>query len=366
MKEMKPVWVDDGHVRGYEIVQSSQQDAPLVSVIIAVYNMFEKGYLPDLLASLCGQTLASIEFILVDDCSTDCSLEWMQSQCAGDSRFTIVRSLHNGRQGAARNRGIEVAKGQYIGFVDADDIIDPAYFEVLAQTAQRFNAAITVAPFRCADSSLATVSSLIWPFSRPCEDACIIEDMNLLIMNPAHVVSSLYAASLFRKGATRFPEDVYFEDNPTCLRLLCQARGVALVAVNSQTPAYYYRQHETSTDHRIDNLPIQIRDRIATSDFMLDDARACGYYEEYSGAIDLYYFKLCYVNTITKYALLDDWAAADVPSIAELKRHVAERIGPLANGSEYRRLPGKSRLKLAVIWKLPKLFLSYLRHKRNV
>ena len=99
-----------------------------VSIIVPVYNC-EK-YLERCLKSLINQSLEAIEIILVNDGSTDKSGVICESFARLDSRI-IVLHQENGGSHAARNTGLEIASGSYIGFVDADDFVDPYMFEKL-------------------------------------------------------------------------------------------------------------------------------------------------------------------------------------------------------------------------------------------
>ena len=99
---------------------------PKVSVIVPVYNT-EK-YLGRCLDSLLNQTLEDIEIILVDDHSTDNSLDIMQAYQEKEPRkIKIAQTKQNSGAGAARNVGLELADCNYIGFVDSDDYITPDY-----------------------------------------------------------------------------------------------------------------------------------------------------------------------------------------------------------------------------------------------
>ncbi len=91
---------------------------PKVSVIIPVYNT-EK-YLRECLDSVVNQTLKDIEIICVDDGSTDNSLGILKEYAAKDERFVILEQENQGA-GAARNKGLEIAKGEYLSFLDSDD-----------------------------------------------------------------------------------------------------------------------------------------------------------------------------------------------------------------------------------------------------
>lgn len=111
-----------------------------VSVIIPVYNT-EK-YLRDCLESVINQTLKDIEIICVNDGSTDNSLNILKEYEKKDSRIQITNSKCH-CSGGARNKGLERAKGEYVGFVDADDWIDADYYEKLYKLAKDSDADIT-------------------------------------------------------------------------------------------------------------------------------------------------------------------------------------------------------------------------------
>lgn len=102
---------------------------PKVSVIVPVYNA--ERYLERCLDSLCRQTLSDIELICIDDCSTDDSHQVLWSYAKRFSTFRIVRHEKNKGESAARNTGLEMARGEYVGFVDNDDAVDVDYFEKL-------------------------------------------------------------------------------------------------------------------------------------------------------------------------------------------------------------------------------------------
>lgn len=105
---------------------------PLVSVLIPVYNV--EDYLGKCLDSVIAQTLNNIEIICVNDGSTDGSAEILQEYKKKDSRITII-TKENGGLPSARNAGLEVAKGKYIGFVDSDDYIDHTMYETMVNSA---------------------------------------------------------------------------------------------------------------------------------------------------------------------------------------------------------------------------------------
>lgn len=108
-------------------------EAPLFSVIVPMYNV-EK-FLPECVESIRNQTLRDIEIILVDDGSPDRCGEMAEEYASRDSRVRVVHRA-NGGLGPARNSGMEVACGEYIGFVDSDDWIEPDMYKQLYEAAK--------------------------------------------------------------------------------------------------------------------------------------------------------------------------------------------------------------------------------------
>ena len=100
----------------------------MVSVIVPIYNVDE--YLEECLESIRNQTYTNIEVILVNDGSTDGSREICESYCEKDIRFRLINQENQG-QSVARNRGVKESVGQYIMFVDSDDVVNTDVLEVL-------------------------------------------------------------------------------------------------------------------------------------------------------------------------------------------------------------------------------------------
>ena len=104
-------------------------DNPLVSIIVPVYNV--ELFIDECISSLVNQTLSNIEIILVNDASTDKSLEKIVEWSRKDDRIVVINSKQNLRQGGARNLGIKAARADYIGFVDSDDFVSYEMYENL-------------------------------------------------------------------------------------------------------------------------------------------------------------------------------------------------------------------------------------------
>lgn len=109
---------------------------PKVSVIVPVYNAEQ--YLETCIDSLKNQTLHDIEIILVDDSSTDFSLDICRKAAKEDSRIKVIHKENEGA-GMARNAALSIATGEYIGFADADDYVDTEMFQTLYEKAVRYN-----------------------------------------------------------------------------------------------------------------------------------------------------------------------------------------------------------------------------------
>lgn len=107
-----------------------------ISVIVPIYN--KMSYLKRSLNSIVGQTYHNIEIILIDDGSTDASKEICLEYCKRDSRFKYYYK-ENGGVASARNFGLKVATGDYIGFVDPDDYIEKNMYMELIQLADKNN-----------------------------------------------------------------------------------------------------------------------------------------------------------------------------------------------------------------------------------
>ena len=100
----------------------------MISVIVPVYNVEE--YLEECLESIQQQTYTDIEVILVNDGSTDDSKEICERYCAKDNRFKLINQENQGLS-EARNVGVRASTGEYIFFVDSDDVININVLEVL-------------------------------------------------------------------------------------------------------------------------------------------------------------------------------------------------------------------------------------------
>jgi glycosyltransferase involved in cell wall biosynthesis len=113
---------------------STSKQAIAVSIIVPVYNV--EPYLRRCLDSLINQTLKGIEVICINDCSPDNSLAILKEYAKEDDRIKIIDFEKNQGVNAARNSGMKIAKGEYIGFCDPDDYVDLDFYEKLYKLAK--------------------------------------------------------------------------------------------------------------------------------------------------------------------------------------------------------------------------------------
>ena len=114
---------------------------PLISVIVPVYNVEQ--YLPKCIDSILAQTYENLEIILVEDGTKDSSGVICDEYAAKDARIRVIHK-ENGGLSSARNAGMEIARGEYFGFVDSDDWIEPEMYENLMALAQKYDADVFV------------------------------------------------------------------------------------------------------------------------------------------------------------------------------------------------------------------------------
>lgn len=120
------------------------QTLPVVSIIVPVYNV--KSYVGECVESLCRQTYTNLEILLVDDGSTDGSGEVCDEYAGRDERIRVIHQANRGLSGA-RNMGLDDARGEYIAFVDSDDLVSPNYVETLYELLLKYDADIAACAY---------------------------------------------------------------------------------------------------------------------------------------------------------------------------------------------------------------------------
>ena len=137
------------------------EEKVMVSVILPVYNT--KDYLVECLESIVNQTIKNIEIICVDDGSTDGSLEVLEEYAGQDSRIIVVTQENKGG-GAARNRGLEIARGEYLFFPDSDDYYKLSLLEEALACARKNSADIVIFRAQSINMTTGKLLNLDWAF----------------------------------------------------------------------------------------------------------------------------------------------------------------------------------------------------------
>jgi glycosyltransferase involved in cell wall biosynthesis len=209
---------------------------PLVSLIIPIFNV--EPYLDACIHSIRGQTYQNLEIILVEDCSTDGSVRALEKHLA-DERVRLLRHERNAGLSVARNTGIEAAEGDYILFVDSDDLIEPDLVEACVKCALDNEADLVLFDFKPfpdgAEVRLRRRHSDGLPTQLPARDVTYFA-------LPQFAWLKFIRAALLQELGLRFPVGYYYEDGPFHWELgLCAERVFHLGA-----PYYHYRQRATS------------------------------------------------------------------------------------------------------------------------
>ncbi len=213
---------------------------PLISVIIPVYNL--ESELAACLESVQAQTLPDWEAVCVDDGSRDDSLERLHAFAAEDAR---IRVLHQENAGvsAARNLGLENAKGRYVYFLDGDDVLHP-------QTFERMTDAMQSGPYDVVVSSYRRIYDQNEPSPPLSQTACrSMSDAAYFALDPG-LVRAVWA-KLFRREtalAARFPLNLsHSEDTHYVFQVL--SAGARLGYLDA--PLYGYYEREVSASRKL-------------------------------------------------------------------------------------------------------------------
>ncbi len=213
---------------------------PLVSIIVPIYNM--AAYLPKCLDSLRQQTYPHLEFILVDDGSTDSSADICRAYAAEDPRIKFLHQK-NGGLSAARNTGLKMAGGAYLGFVDADDWVEPDMYAYLWEQGI------------CSPDGLPPADIAIcgywfdWPAHKQAVSAVKAEKMDTLQALRAllqdrkaqnYAWDKLYKAELFK--GIKYPVGKTYEDIATTYKLFMRSKTIVILP----QPKYHYMQRHDS------------------------------------------------------------------------------------------------------------------------
>lgn len=210
---------------------------PLLSVVVPFYNV--EPYLTECLKSLAVQTLDDLEVIMVDDGSCDGGRRIAEDFVAGDARFALVDQRNLG-PGPARNKGVEHARGMYLAFADADDVVPPeAYERLIAKLAETGSDLACGAVGRLVDGVLEESILHEKVFRRP-ELCTHITDKQVLVRDRT-VWNKVYRRDFWERAGLEFPAGIY-EDVPVAMQAHVLATSVDMLG----DVVYHWRRRESS------------------------------------------------------------------------------------------------------------------------
>ena len=216
----------------------------MISVIMPLYN--NEKYVAEAIQSVINQSYTDWELIIINDASTDNSQQIAENISKTDTRISLINLKENKGVSYARNLGIKKSKGEYISFLDSDDLWDKDFLKLLFNKIIKKNIYFVYARYA-------------WLMSNNAIQNCSIniQNGNLIsyiyknknryeLLFPFHIGSILLRKKILEEKHIFFPEDQnLFEDALFICKLLCIEKATPIDKV-----LMYYRQHNTSTFHK--------------------------------------------------------------------------------------------------------------------
>ena len=216
------------------------EDKPLVSIIVPIYNV-EK-YLSACMESIVNQTYSNIEIILVNDGSTDKSFE-IANQFLNQCDNVILINQSNKGVSVARNKGLEIAKGEWIVFVDSDDIISLDFVKIMLRVNLNNNTKLCAARMT---RNLKLLDKCKHKTIQIIEENKYIELVDKFYRSKYTAIGpwgKMYHKTLF--DSTRYPVGIIYEDGVAFFEIMSKVNKISLIDIN----LYYYRIVSNSILH---------------------------------------------------------------------------------------------------------------------
>jgi glycosyltransferase involved in cell wall biosynthesis len=209
-----------------------------VSIILPVYNVGP--YINQCLDSLTNQTMKEIEIILVNDCSTDNSGIICDEYARRDARIKVINNEANIRQGLCRNKGLEIARGEYVAFADPDDWMDLDFYEKLYSSANSNHSDIA-----------KTEARMVYPDGRVIKQSHLNKIIRKGLKNGLPIFqlftyehwTAIFKRSIIVQNNVKYPHIRNAEDIVFLLQMTYFSNSISLISGTN----YYYRQRNDST-----------------------------------------------------------------------------------------------------------------------
>lgn len=209
-----------------------------ISIIIPVYN--SENFLRKCLDSICNQTLKDVEIICIDDFSTDNSVSILEEYSSMYNNLKVIKLLENQGAANARNIGIEIAKGEYLGFIDSDDWIDLDFYENLYKKADETNA----------DIIKGSDYKLLWQDGRIEVDRQNEKIKKSKLNFWSQFTTAIYKRDFIIKNNIKFPTGMLIGEDPVFATKAAILSNKIEVIDNAQ---YYYNRRAESLNSVIYN-----------------------------------------------------------------------------------------------------------------
>lgn len=322
---------------------------PKVTLIIPVYNAAP--YIEACIASLMVQTMDEVEVILVDDHGTDHSMALAQAYVAhrkSHKQFRFLATPHNMGPGPARSVGIEAAQGEYIGFVDSDDVVTPDFCQQLYTAAKAHDADLAYCQAQLVRGGTARPLTNPVIASGAFSGAC---RRHFLTHYTTLFVSFLYRRSLLIEYGISFPSTRSAEDSYFLTCALLATRRIACV----DKPMYHYLLHEESLSEN--RNPKRYLDKIKSFDLLMQFAHKHHLYEANKDELDYIYLKKGHLLGALTYIYNEDYP--QVPTVCSMHKHLLEYV-PEYKSNPYYRADLKSRLLHTLLRQCPRFAFKVL------
>ena len=220
---------------------------PKISVILPVYN--SEKYIEKAIESVLHQTFDDFELIIVNDGSTDNTLNIINE--FNDFRIELINQPNQG-PGAARNNALKIAQGEYVMFLDSDDWYHEKALEVSYNEITKYDADLTF--FQMINYNDGEIYENDWfelkQFDKSFENRAFNpkETPGSIFDLSVGVCQKIYKKSFLMKIDARFPEGIFFEDMPFFYYVYLKAQRVSII----KRHLYYRRKHDESITHVVD------------------------------------------------------------------------------------------------------------------
>lgn len=232
----------------------------LISIIIPVYN--REKYLRECLDSAINQTYHNLQIICVDDASTDSSAEILREYAAADPRIEVIELAENKGVANARNIGLEHVRGDYIAWLDSDDIYHPQFIETMLDQITKYNCDII-------ECNTVNFSDIVHPNKISSISITISDNVDFMKRFGNNVLQTSLWSKLFKRDlfdGFKFPIGKLYEEPYFYFEIFNKLKTIGYL----NAVLYYYRDNPVSIMNGMSNS--RIESNIAIHNYLLSKA----------------------------------------------------------------------------------------------